>query len=171
MAAADLVTRQDADQAATAASVAQGEQRQAAAGLGAAQARQKLAAYEVEVRTVRTPITGTIVRRVARAGTAVAAAAQLFLIEPEGGRVVRAELDESFAERVMPGMRAVVSREFQTGANYEARVLRVSDVLAGPSLAEEAAVRADARVVSVILSLPPGADLRLGQRVLVRFMP
>jgi len=171
MAAADLVTRQEADQAATAAAVALGEQRQAAAGLGAAQARQKLAAYEVEVRTVRSPVSGRIVRRIARNGAAVAPAAQLFLVEPDGGRVIRAELDESFAERVSPGMHATVTREFQSGASFEAEVLRIADVLAGPALVDDAAVRADARVVSVILNLPPGANLRLGQRVLVRFKP
>lgn len=171
LAAADAGTRQDAEQAATAAAVARGEQHQALAALHAAEARQQLNAYEVEVRTIRAPRPGRIVRRTTGPGAYVAAATPLFVMEPQGPRVVRAELDEAFADRVTPGMSATVSREFQSGKSYAAKVLRVSDVLGGPALAEDAVARADARVIAVILALPPGADLRLGQRVLVRFAP
>ena len=169
LAAADAATRQEAEQAATAAAIARGEQHQALEALHAAEARQQLNAYEVEVRTVRAPGAGRIVRRTTTPGAYVGAATPLFVMEPQGPRIVRAELDEAFADQVKPGMTATVSREFQSGGSYTAKVLRVSDVLAGPSLAEDAVARADARVIAVILALPPGADLRLGQRVLVRF--
>lgn len=169
LAAADAATRQDAAQAETAAAVARGEQHQAEAALQAARAQRQLTAYEIEARTVRAPVAGRVVRRTAAAGAYVAAASPLFVLAPDGPRVVRAELDEAFAEQVKPGMRATVSREFQTGGSYQARVLRVSDLLAGPALVEDGAARADTRVVSVVLTLPPDADLRLGQRVLVRF--
>jgi multidrug resistance efflux pump len=171
LAAADAATRQDADQAATAAAIARGEQHQAQEALHAAEARRQLNAYEVEVRTIRAPHPGRIVRRTIAPGAYVAAATPLFVMEPAGPRIVRAELDEAFADRVMPGMSATVSREFQAGRSYAAKVLRVSDVLSGPSLAEDAVARADARVIAVVLALQPGADLRLGQRVLVRFGP
>ena len=169
LAAGDAASRQEAEQAATAAVIARGEQRQALAALQAAEARQRLNTYELEVRTVRAPAPGRIVRRTTATGAYVATAAPLFVLEPLGPRIVRAELDEAFAERVTPGMRATVSREFQAGQIYTAKVLRVSDVLTGSSLPEEAVGRADARVIAVTLVLPPGADLRLGQRVLVRF--
>lgn len=169
LAAADAAPRQDADQAATAAAIARGEQRQALAGLHAAEARQRLNAYEVEVRAVRAPAAGRVVRRTAARGAYVAAATPLFVLEPDGARTVRAELDESFADRVVAGMTATVSREFQGGRSYTAKVLRVSDVLMGPSLPDDAVARTDARVIAVTLALPAGADLRLGQRVLVRF--
>jgi multidrug resistance efflux pump len=171
LAAADAATRQDAEQAATAAAIARGEHHQALEALHAAEARQRLNAYEVEVRTVRAPGPGRVVRRTMAPGAYVAAATPLFVMEPQGPRIVRAELDEAFADRVRPGMSATVSREFQSGRSYAAKVLRVSDVLGGPSLTEDAVARADARVIAVILALPPGADLRLGQRVLVRFAP
>jgi hypothetical protein len=64
-----------------------------------------------------------------------------------------------------------VSREFQQGQAYPARVVRVADVLAGPAIAGDGAAKADTRVVSVVLSLDGATDLRLGQRVLVRFAP
>ena len=169
LAAADATPRMEAEQAATAAAVSRGEHRQAVESLRAAEARQRLSAFELDVRTVRAPIAGRVVRRTATQGGYVAAATPLFVIEPTGARLVRAELDEAFADRVTQQTRAVVTREYQRGRSYPAQVLRVSDLLAGPALVDEAAARADARVVSVILSLPPTADLRLGQRVLVRF--
>ena len=169
LAAADAATRLEADQASTAAVVARGEHRQAQQSLHAAEARQRLAAYEVEVRTLRAPAAGQIVRRTATTGAYSAATAPLFVLEPDGPRRVRAELDEAFADRVTSRSHAVVTREYQPGASYPAQVVRVSDVLTGPALADDAVARADTRVVSVTLSLPPGTDLRLGQRVLVRF--
>ena len=171
LAAADAATRLDADQAATAAAVATGELRQASGALAAAEARHRLAAYDVEVRTIRSPVAGRILRRTASPGAYVASAAPLFVLEPDGPRVVRAELDEAFADRVTSKSRAVVTKEFQPGRAYGAEVVRISDALTGPALPEEAASRADARVANVLLRLSPGADLRLGQRVLVRFTP
>jgi multidrug resistance efflux pump len=171
LAAADAATRQDAEQAATAAAVAAGEHRQALAALQTAQARRQLGAYEVEVRDVRAPVSGRVVRRVVAAGAFVSAGAPLFVVEPDGPHVVRAELDEAFADRVKPGMTALVTRQYQQGVSYRARVVRVADVLAGAVLPDESTARADARVVTVVLGLPAGADLRIGQRVLVRFEP
>jgi multidrug resistance efflux pump len=170
LAQADAATRQDAEQAATAAAVAAGEHRQAIAALRAAQARRQLDAFEVEVRDVRAPVAGRIVRRTAAAGAFVSAASPLFVLEPDGQRVIRAELDEAFADKVKPGMTAVVTKEFQQGVSYRAQVLRVSDLMAGPSLQDDQTAKAEARVVTVFLALP-GADLRIGQRVLVRFAP
>lgn len=170
LASADAGTRLDADQAATAAAVARGELRQATESLRAAESRGRLAAYEVDRRTIRAPVTGRIVRRSVGPGAYVAAQAPLFVVEPDGARLVRAELDEAFAGKVRPGMSATVTREFQQGRAYGAQVVRVSDLLTGPGLADDTAPgRADARVVNVMLKLPPTADLRLGQRVLVRF--
>lgn len=171
LAEADAATRQDTDQAQTLATVAAGEHRQALAALQGAEARRRQAAYEVEVRDVRAPVPGRIVRRAVATGAFVSAATPLFVIEPDGRRVVRAELDEAFADRVKPGMMALVTREFQPGAGYRARVVRVADLLSGAALSDDTAARADARVVSVVLALPDDADLRIGQRVLVRFEP
>lgn len=165
----DAATRADADQAATLARVAAGEQRQAAAALRASQARRELEAYEVTARDIRAPVAGHVVRRTAAAGAFVGATTPLFVIEPDGRRVVRAELDDAFADQVTPGMSATVTPEFQAGAGYAAQVVRVSSLLANPTLADDAQAKADQRVVAVILSLPPTARFRIGQKVLVRF--
>ena len=171
LAALDAMPRQEAEQAATAAAVARGEHHQAAEGLRVAQAKRRLDAYEVEVRTVRAALAGKIVRRDTVAGAYVNASTPLYLLEPDGRRVVRAELDEAFADRVKPGAAAIVSPEFRDGHAYHARVLRVSDVLSGASLGEEAGGKTDTRVVTVLLALDGPTDLRIGQRVLVRFAP
>ena len=169
LAKADAGPRQDAERAATAAQIDRSEQRQAVAALRQAQARRELSRYEVDVREIRAPVNGRIVRRATSPGAFVSAATSLFVLEPDGRRVVRAELDEAFAGRVRPGMRAVVTRQFQSGAAYAAQVLRVSDLLAGPSMPDDPTAKADTRVVSVVLTLTGAQDLRLGERVLVRF--
>ena len=171
LAKADAGPRQDAERAATAAAIDHSEQRQAQAALREAQARRELSLYEVQAREVRAPFSGRIVRRAAAPGAFVSASTSLFVLEPDGRRVIRAELDEAFAGKVRPGMRAVVTRQYQAGASYSALVLRVSDLLAGPSLPDEPTAKADTRVVTVVLALTGPQDLRLGERVLVRFTP
>lgn len=169
LAKADAGPRQDAERAATVAQIDRSEQRQAAAALRQAQARRELSRYEVDVREIRAPVNGRIVRRTTSPGAFVSAATSLFVLEPDGRRIVRAELDEAFAGRVRPGMHAVVTRQFQPGAAYAAQVLRVSDLLAGPSMSDDPTAKADTRVISVVLTLAGAQDLRLGERVLVRF--
>jgi multidrug resistance efflux pump len=168
LAAADAGTRQDADQAAGAARAAQGEAAQARAALAAAQARQRLAALTADTLTVRAPAAGRILRRFAAQGGWAAAATPLFVLEPQGRRVVRAELDEAFADQVRPGMTAEVTREYQAGRTYHARVLRVADTFTTSALAEDPTARADTRVFAVVLSIEGGETMKLGQRVLVR---
>ena len=165
----DAATRQDADQAGTAAAISAAEREQARQALAAAEARSRLDALEVEVRTLRAPAAGKIIRRSANAGAFVSAAAPIFLLEPDGARIVRAELDETFADQVHAGMRAKVTREFDDTRAYDAHVLRVAEVFASPALNDDAAARSDSRVVAVVLTLDAPAPMKLGQRVLVRF--
>ncbi len=165
----DAATRQDADQAGTAAAISAAEREQARQALAAAEVRSRLDALEVEVRTLRSPAAGRIIRRSANAGAFVSAAAPIFLLEPDGARIVRAELDETFADQIHAGMRAKVTREFDDTHVYEAHVLRVAEVFASPALNDDAAARSDSRVVGVILTLDAPAPMKLGQRVLVRF--
>jgi len=68
---ADAATRQDADQAQTAAKIAAGERDQAAEAVKAAEVRRKLAALDLEARTVRAPAAGVVLRRFVSAGASV----------------------------------------------------------------------------------------------------
>lgn len=165
----DAATRQEAEQAATAAQIAAAEREQARQAVAAAEARQKLGGLEVEVRTIKAPVAGRIVRRSANSGAFVPSAAPILTLEPEGQRVVRAELDETFADNVHPGMRAKVSREFDAEHAFPAQVLRVSPVFSGPALNDDPNARSDTRVVTVVLTLDGVTPMKIGQRVLVRF--
>ena len=137
-------------------------------------ARQKLKAaeYEVGVRSVRAPIAGRVIARDARVGDAVAAqgTAALAQLLPEGQRIVRAELNEGFVAKVKPGMSAQVYAEADSSKSYSARVRRIGDVFGPSRLGEEGQEATDARDVECILDLAD-SDLRVGQRVQVRFLP
>jgi len=165
----DAATRQEADQAAAAAVVARAELTQAEAALKGAGARADLQARDLAMLTVRAPSDGRVLSRTAVAGAYVAAGSPLFVLEPATPRVVRAEVDEAFADLVKPGLPATVTREFNEGRGYPAHVVRVSDMFGAAALNDPSAPRADTRVVQVIVAFDSPQPLKLGQRVLVRF--
>jgi RND family efflux transporter MFP subunit len=171
LAKADAGTGQDADQAAAALAAATADTAQSLAGLQEAQAHQQLARMDLASRSLRAPVAGVLLRRTAVIGSFVTAGTPLFILEPRGPRVVRAELDESFAKAVAVGAKATVLGEYGDGQGYDAVVLRVSGMFGESALSDDATAKADSRVVAVVLSLPTGADFKLGQRVLVRFKP
>lgn len=135
-----------------------------------AQARQHLreAEAEFDARTIRAPVAGRIVQRSAWPGSQVQPGAELFLILPDRRRIVRAELDEAWVDRVRPGMQASVVRDSGEGEAVPAKVLRVGEVFGPSVLTDDPVERASAREVECVLELE-GGDFRIGQRVLVRF--
>lgn len=139
----------------------------------AAHSRVRIAGHEVELRTVRAPFDGRIVRRQVRPGDGVSTlnVTPLFWFAPQTPRIVRAELEDRFVAMVVPGMLAEVVLETDSTRIYSARVTRVG-ILLGPKrpITDDSYERADVRVVECVLSLESAAqDLLLGQRVLVRF--
>ena len=165
----DAASLQESDQATTTAKVALAETAQAGQALQAALARQRLAALVLERHTLSSPVAGTLLRRMAVSGTSVTSGTPLFVIAPAGPRVVRAEVDEAFVDSVRVGAAAVVTREFDEGHPITAKVLRIADAFATPTLNDDPTSRSDSRVVSVVLELPEAPPLKFGQRVLVRF--
>ncbi|MFP3493928.1 HlyD family efflux transporter periplasmic adaptor subunit [Pseudomonas sp. SIMBA_059] len=133
------------------------------------------ARYELTRRSLRAPIDAEVVRRLIQPGAAVSAqSGAAFILLPNQPRIVRAELNESFAGVVTPGMRAEVTDDSGTGsAPLSAHVVRISAVLGNSTLEDDAQVRANMRTVECILAFdqPPPASLRVGQRMLVRFGP
>ena len=139
----------------------------------AARSRVRIAEHEVELRTVRAPFDGRIVRRQVRPGDGVSTlnVTPLFWFAPQTPRIVRAELEDRFVAAVVPGMSAEVVLETDSARSYRARVTRVG-ILLGPKrpVTDDSYERADVRVVECVLSLESAAqNLLLGQRVLVRF--
>lgn len=172
LADADAGTRQDADTARRAAQTARDELVSAQKSAEAARARRRLDAYAVDARSVTAPVAGRILRRPAAQGSSVVAGAPLFVLEPHGTRIVRAELDEVFVERLRVGMTANVSLEADPAKSFPARVERIGEIFGAPALASDPTGPTDTRSLTIILSVPADqAGLRLGQRVLVRINP
>ena len=170
LASADAATRREAEQAGQAATVAAAQSEEAARAVDVARTRQRLAELEQTARTVRAPVSGLVLRRTAAVGSAAVAASgtPLFILAPDGPRIVRAELDEAFVGRVMPGAVAWITDASGGGRVMKARVLRISPSFEAAALDDQPGGRADGRVLRLVLTLDEPNNLRLGQRVLAR---
>ncbi|MFC5435680.1 HlyD family efflux transporter periplasmic adaptor subunit [Rhodanobacter umsongensis] len=177
---------QSADDAGEA--VAQLDAEQATARAAVSMASQKLdeARYELKQRSLRAPFDADVVQVSAQPGATVSpSSGPLFTLLPQKPRIVRAELNESFVGTVHPGMPAdVMANGEADSAHWSAHVLRVGQVYGPATLENDPQVRANARTVECVLAFdqpdPEGhssdegrsdksRNLRIGQRVLVRF--
>ena len=147
-------------------------ERQAAAA-AVAMATQKLdsARYELSLRQIKAPVNAEVVSVSAQTGATVQpGTAPLFTLLPQTPRIVRAELNDSFANAVHPGMAAHVSLDSDPdGAALPAHVVRLGNTVGAATLAEDPLQRANERTVVCVLSFDSPQTLRIGQRVLVRF--
>jgi len=139
-------------------------------------AAQKLAEakYELAQRSLRAPFDALVVHVTAQPGASVSpGAGPLFTLLPNKPRIVRAELNESFVTAVKPGMRAeVVANDDAENGHWSAHVLRVGQVYGPATLENDPQIRANARTVECVLAFDqPEQQLRIGQRVIVRFLP
>ncbi len=171
-AAAGATSGQSAEDAGTALAVLQAQVSAAEAARGLAQQRLEEARLELDARSLRAPLAGRVLRRAVHVGDWVDARSEppLFELLPERPRIVRAELGEAYVDLVRPGMRARVTRDSDQGAAVAARVLRVGEVFGPSRLTDDPVERAGSRDVECVLELE-GGDFRIGQRVLVRFLP
>lgn len=182
-AAAGGIDRQHADDA-----VQTAREIEAAAAVAAADvkvAASKLAQSQALVSrlVLSSPVDGSVVRLAVQAGTRVdtQSSRALMVLLPNRPLQVRAELNESFAGAIRPGMTADVtvdSTAGAAGAPRPAKVVRVASVM-GPTRLEDdgSAPRAGQRVVDCFLVFDPtpaaGANSavawRVGQNVRVNF--
>jgi hypothetical protein len=88
---------------------------------------------------------------------------------PEGPKIIRAELNESFVGKVAVGMAAEVRSEGEPEKTYAAHVVRMGDVFGPSKLVESTQEATDARDVECILDLNAGS-LRVGERVQVKIL-
>ena len=162
---------QSADDAREVAAQLDAEQQGARASLD--MARQKLdeARYELKQRSLLAPFDADVIKVTAQVGASVSPlSGPLFTLLPNKPRIVRAELNESFVGVVKPGMHAeVAANDDRPGAHWSAHVLRISRVYGPATLENDPQVRANARTVECVLAFDQPQDLRIGQRVTVRF--
>ena len=166
-----LATVQSADDAAAQLEALRAERGVARATLALAQQHLASAQWEREQRSVRAPVDATVARRLVGVGSAVATQppSELFVLVPRQPLVVRAELEQDFVDRVHAGMAAEVVDEVAPDKVYAARVQRLGEVFGRRVEGEAPNQRQDVRVLDCVLVLKEG-QLRVGQRVLVRFL-
>jgi HlyD family secretion protein len=169
---ADAAAPADLDAARDQAALLRAEIAAAEAAVTTAEARLRASDYEVEQRLVRAPLDGWIVKRHARPGDGVSTlnVTPLFLFAPDSPRIVRADLDERFVEKVRADLSAEVVIEADESRVIPGKILRVGQVFGTKTPTGEPGERIDQRVVECVVSVED-QSLRIGQRVLVRLQP
>lgn len=163
---------QAADDAQAALIEAQTQEAVQRSALNIAKQRVSQATQTLAAAAIRAPVAGRVVKRMAEVGEFVEARAVLLQLLPDGPRIVRADLNEALVARVKADMRAEVVSVAEGSSVHGARVLSIGDVFGPPSAADPSGGETivDARVVECLLQLDE-PDLRVGQRVLVKFLP
>ena len=142
------------------------------ASVQTARARLNEAAYNLELTVIRAPMDGRIVRRYANpgAGASTLNVSNMFDLEPDTQRIVRAEIVEADIPNVREGQEVELVSEVDQSKVYVGTVLRRAPLFGARRLAsEDPSQRTDERVVEVVVTADD-APLLIGQRVLVKFM-
>lgn len=142
------------------------------ATVATAQARFAEARYDRELSIIRAPADGRIVRRYANpgAGASTLNVSNMFDLEPQAGRIVRAEIAEGSLSFVDIGQRVQMSPESDPTKVYPGKVLRRAAVFGARKLqSDDPNEKTDDRVVEVVVD-SSGAPFLIGQRVLVKFV-
>lgn len=172
-AAAGAGDGQSADDAKDAATQLQGELDNARATDAMAGQKLEAARYELAQRSLVAPVDAQIVERDIQPGATVSPqSGAAFVLLPEGARIVRAELNESFVSAVHDGMHAQVVDDSGSGVpTLSAHVQRIGTVFGPSALEEDPLIRANTRTVECVLMFDetPPPSLRIGQRVIVQF--
>ena len=142
------------------------------AQIATATARKNEAQYNLELTVIRAPMNGRIARRYANpgAGASTLNVSNMFDLEPDTQRIVRAEIVEADIPNVAVGQEVEIQPEGDPDKVFIGKVLRRAAVFGARKLAsDDPSQRSDERVVEVVVSAD-GAPLLVGQRVLVKFM-
>ena len=168
----NIVAGQKLDEARDKISAAQAQIQAQQASVQTAQARLREAQYDLELTLVRAPADGRIVRRHANPGSGASTlnVSNMFELEPNNARIVRAEISEASVPEVSEGQEVEIVPEADDTKVYVGRVLRRAAMFGARKLqSDDPSERTDERVVEVVVSAD-GAPLLIGQRVLVKFM-
>ena len=172
LAPSNFVAAQKLDQARDSVREAEARIMAQQAIVATAQARASEARYDQETSIIRAPADGRIVRRYANpgAGASTLNVSNMFDLEPQTGRIVRAEIAEGSLSFVGIGQSVQMSPESDPTKVYPGKVLRRAAVFGARKLqSDDASERADDRVVEVVVD-SSGAPFLIGQRVLVKFV-
>jgi HlyD family secretion protein len=101
-----------------------------------AQARMREAQYDMELTVIRAPADGRIVRRYANPGSGASTlnVSNMFDLEPNTARIVRAEISEASVPDVAEGQEVEIVAEADDTKVYTGRVLRRAAVFGARKL-------------------------------------
>lgn len=136
-----------------------------------ADARQKQAEYDMELKNIRAPADGRILRCDARPGYGISTlnVTVLFLFVPDAPFIVRAEVEEKFIQMIKPGTKVDIVPDSDETKVYAGKVIKMGTYLGPKRLSfDDPTEKSDVRTVECIITIYE-KDLVLGQRVLVKF--
>ncbi|HEY7423586.1 MAG TPA: HlyD family efflux transporter periplasmic adaptor subunit [Gemmataceae bacterium] len=145
--------------------------RKAKAEVKLMQTRRDHARHQLDECTLKAPATGTIHRISVGAGDLVTGNPSQPVVRfcPDETPLIRAEVNQEFADRVKVGQTALIRDDARAGANWRGKVRRVADWYERrrPDT-EDPSAYTDVRTVECLISIDPGQPpLRIGQRMRV----
>lgn len=143
----------------------------AEADVRAKQAHLEEAQYALEECSVKAPADGKVLRLLVGVGDVLSTQPRQPAVQfcPAGPRIVRAEVEQEFANRVAKGQTALIQDDSSSGSGWRGKVARLSDWYTHRrSMLQEPLQFNDVRTLECIVQLDPGQPaLRIGQRVRV----
>jgi HlyD family secretion protein len=170
--ATNFVAGQKLDQAADKIREAEASLRAQQAAVAVAQAALEEARYNLELTIIRAPADGRVARRYANpgAGASTLNVSNMFDLEPDAPRIIRAEIAETSLPHVAIGQTVQISPESDPAKVFSGKVLRQAAVFGARKLqSDDPTERTDDRVVEVVVSAD-NTPFLIGQRVLVKFV-
>lgn len=168
----DAGDRQSVDDARGAAADTGAELANARAGVEVARADMERARYRLAQQDLRAPVDGDVQDLNAWAGMHVQQGAMVLTLLPSFARIVRAELPPEIVDAIAPGTVARIlsddGRESVIGAGH---VRRIGGTYGRATLQDDPLQPINQHTVECVVLLDRTTSLRIGQRVLVRFLP
>lgn len=135
------------------------------------EARVRKAQFGLKECTVTAPCDGTVLRLLTTVGEVLGSNPRqpALYFCPAGPRIVRAEIEQEFANRAVPGETAWIQDDTRTSPLWKGKVIRVSDwYTQRRSILLEPLQFNDVRTLECLIQLDPSTPpLKIGQRVRV----
>ncbi len=149
--------------------------RKARAERNVARTRRDQARHQLSECTLKAPSAGRVERIQVGAGEIVTGQPGQMIVRfcPAEAPLIRAEVDQEFADRVKVGQTALVKDDARGGAGWHGRVTRIAGWYERrrPNSTDPSAFT-DVRTVECLIALDPGQPLlRIGQRMRVMIGP
>jgi multidrug resistance efflux pump len=149
--------------------------QQAELDVQAKQVRVDNAQYAVDQCSVRAPMAGKVLRLFVGVGDTLGPQPRQPAVQfcPDGPRIIRAEVEQEFADRVFMGQQARIQDDSKAGHVWTGKVTRISDWYTHRrSILQEPLQFNDVRTLECIIQIDSDPQIpRIGQRMRVTLMP